>query len=130
MKIIRVTLLSAALLLTACSHSPSHDTVSTVSNLNVPVMSAAPASDEQALQSRFLDNQARIGQLNRSLKAKYLQDVQPAEIFDTHSEAHRAYAALTKLEQLAAVNEQYRKDRNLAGLQAINTLLQPLQRKA
>ncbi len=45
------------------------------------------------------------------------------DIFDKDSEAFHVYSALTKLEQMSAMNEVYRKENNIAGLQVINRLL-------
>lgn len=73
--------------------------------------------------SCFQDNSAIIGNLSRSLKDNYLQDVSKKDIFDKDSEAFHVYSALTKLEQMSAMNEVYRKENNIAGLQVINRLL-------
>lgn len=71
----------------------------------------------------FPDNSAIIGSLSRSLKDNYLQDASKKDIFDKDSEAFHVYSALTKLEQMSAMNEVYRKENNIAGLQVINRLL-------
>ena len=44
-------------------------------------------------------------------------------MFDRHSEAYKVYGALTRLEQMASMNEVYRKENNIAGLQEINRVL-------
>ncbi|MCW9376638.1 hypothetical protein N5I33_06180 [Klebsiella quasipneumoniae] len=71
----------------------------------------------------FQDNTALIGRLNHSLKSHYLQDVERRDVFDRHSEAYQVYGALTRLEQMAFMNDVYRKENNIAGLQEINRVL-------
>ncbi|WP_256565315.1 hypothetical protein [Klebsiella quasipneumoniae] len=76
----------------------------------------------------FQDNTALIGRLNHSLKSHYLQDVERRDVFDRHSEAYQVYGALTRLEQMASMNEVYRKENNVAGLQEINRVLKACRR--
>lgn len=98
----------------------------TINTLTVPVLhSDAQLSGQsaQAVVSCFEDNSAIIGSLSRSLKDNYLQDASKKDIFDKDSEAFHVYSALTKLEQMSAMNEVYRKENNIAGLQVINRLL-------
>ncbi|EIV9611740.1 hypothetical protein [Klebsiella pneumoniae] len=71
----------------------------------------------------FQDNTALISRLNHSLKSHYLQDVERRDVFDRNSEAYKVYGALTRLEQMASMNEVYRKENNVAGLQEINRVL-------
>ncbi|WP_063445657.1 hypothetical protein [Klebsiella aerogenes] len=60
------------------------------------------------------------------LKSNYLQDVDKRDVFDKDSEAYQVYGALTKLEQMASMNDVYRKENNIAGLQEINKLLKTI----
>lgn len=126
MKKIRSFIIAGALCLSGCSTTPSADTVDTINTLTVPVLhSDAQLSGQsaQAVVSCFQDNSAIIGSLSRSLKNNYLQDASKKDIFDKDSEAFHVYSALTKLEQMSAMNEVYRKENNIAGLQVINRLL-------
>ena len=126
MKKIRSFIIAGALCLSGCSTTPSADTVDTINTLTVPVLQsgAQPSGQSaQAVVSCFQDNSAIIGNLSRSLNDNYLQDVSKKDIFDKDSEAFHVYSALTKLEQMSAMNEVYRKENNIAGLQVINRLL-------
>lgn len=64
-----------------------------------------------------------IGKLSQSLKDNYLQDADNRDVFNKDGEAYQVYAALTKLEQISSMNDVYRKENNIAGLQEINKLL-------
>mgnify|MGYP000861793402 CR=1 FL=1 len=108
MKKIRSFIIAGALCLSGCSTTPSADTVDTINTLTVPVLH----SDAQL-----------SGQSAQALKDNYLQDASKKDIFDKDSEAFHVYSALTKLEQMSAMNEVYRKENNIAGLQVINRLL-------
>lgn len=126
MKKFRSFIIAGVLCLTGCSATPSADTVDTINTLTVPVLhsDAQPSGQSgQALVSCFQDNTALIGSLSQSLKDNYLQDVSKKDIFDKDSDAFHVYSALTKLEQMSAMNEVYRKENNIAGLQVINRLL-------
>ncbi|BFO31449.1 hypothetical protein J2W63_004810 [Klebsiella sp. 1400] len=64
-----------------------------------------------------------IGKLSQSLKDNYLQDADNRDVFNKDGEAYQVYGALTKLEQISSMNDVYRKENNIAGLQEINKLL-------
>ena len=132
MKSSRSLSLTGILLLAGCSSSPSLNTVNEIQDMAVPVVHAqhATAAENSTVTNCYKDNATRLSQLQYSLKSTMLQDVKPSEIFDTHSDAHRVYTALSKLEQISAMNETYRKEGNIAGLKAINEMLKPLNAEA
>lgn len=119
-------------MLTACSNSSSLTTVKEIQEMPVPVVHSpnSTAADNAEVVNCFKDNAARISKLQYSLKTNMGDDVKPSEIFDTHSDAHRVFTALSKLEQISAMNETYRKEGNVAGLKAINEMLKPLNTTA
>lgn len=119
-------------LLAGCSSSSSLKTVNEIQDMPVPVVQPqnTVTANSTAVTNCYKENATRISELQYSLKSNMLQDVKPNEIFDTHSDAHRVYTALSKLEQIAEMNEAYRKEGNVAGLKAINELLKPLKATA
>lgn len=117
------------MVLAGCSSSGSFDTVNEIKNMSVPLVNvnvATETANSRTVNDCYQDNSILINNMKGSLKAKYLDDVQPAEIFDTNSEAHNVYGALSKLEQMSVMNETYRKENNIKGLSAINAVLKPL----
>ena len=97
----------------------------TINALTVPVSpseSGTTANHAQAVRRYFQDNTALISRLNHSLKSHYLQDV-GAAMCSTDTARRIRYGALTRLEQMASMNEVYRKENNIAGLQEINRVL-------
>lgn len=119
-------LLLSLCMLTACStHSP--DTVQQLNSLTVPVV--APDTVQAQVTTATLrplhqQNQQKISTLTANLKQTYLQRSTRKDIFDTHSETARVYAALTKLEQLGNMNDNYLTQHNVQGLQEISMTLQ------
>ncbi|MGR7708636.1 hypothetical protein [Klebsiella aerogenes] len=87
---------------------------------------SAPAPESSTVVNCFQDNSLLISKLSQSLKSNYLQDVDKRDVFDKDSEAYQVYGALTKLEQMASMNDVYRKENNIAGLQEINKLLKTI----
>ncbi|NDO82429.1 hypothetical protein CJP72_17095 [Citrobacter sp. NCU1] len=126
MKIHIFPILLSLSLLTACStHSP--DTVQQLNALTVPVIApdTAPAQAGTAmLLSLHQQNKQKISALTTNLKQTYLQRSNRKDIFDTHSETARVYAALTKLEQFGYLNDNYLTEKNVQGLQEISKTLQ------
>ncbi|MPU33828.1 hypothetical protein FK479_08185 [Klebsiella quasipneumoniae] len=123
---IGLLIVAGALGLAGCSSTSPSKTVETINALTVPVSYSEPgvaANNPQAVTRYFQDNTALIGRLNHSLKSNYLQDVERRDVFDRHSEAYQVYGALTRLKQMASMNEVYRKENNVAGLQEINRVL-------
>ncbi len=97
-----------------------------INALTVPVSPSESGTTAESCpggEALFRDNTALISRLNHSLKSHYLQDVERRDVFDRHSEAYKVYGALTRLEQMASMNEVYRKENNVAGLQEINRVL-------
>lgn len=126
MKHFRLFILAGVLCLSGCSTTPAADPVATINALAVPVMHSdvQPAGqNSQSITRCFQDNSVLIGSLSRSLKDNYLQDVERKDIFDKDSDAYHVYSALTRLEQMSAMNEVYRKENNIAGLEEINKVL-------
>ena len=115
-------------LLTACS-ATHPDKVEQIHHIQVPLVlpgekpPAIPASHIAAL---YQENKAQIDNLTIQLKTDYLQHATAKDIFTDASPVQPVYASLTKLEQLEMINQQYLKDKNVTGLQAINLVLQPL----
>lgn len=126
---VRIASLAGIILLAGCSSSSSLDTVNEIQKMPVPVVHHQNnvATDSTAMTNCYKDNSMRLSKLQTSLKTNMLQDVKPEEIFDTHSQAHRVYTALSKLEQISEMNEAYRKENNVAGLKAINEMLKPIK---
>lgn len=91
----------------------------------VHAQNSTPA-DNATLMDCYKDNATRLSQLQFSLKKNIDADVSTSDILDTHSDAHQVFAALSKLEQISAMNETYRKEGNVVGLKAINEMLKPL----
>jgi hypothetical protein len=121
---IGLLIVAGVLGLAGCSSTSPSKTVETINALTVPVSHSEPGTARtQAVTRYFQDNTALIGRLNHSLKSHYLQDVERRDVFDRHSEAYQVYGALTRLEQMASMNEVYRKENNVAGLQEINRVL-------
>ncbi|EPG6031335.1 TPA: hypothetical protein ACS3VG_000819 [Klebsiella aerogenes] len=87
---------------------------------------SAVAPESSTVVNYFQDNSLLISKLSQSLKSNYLQDVDKRDVFDKDSEAYQVYGALTKLEQMASMNDVYRKENNIAGLQEINKLLKTI----
>lgn len=128
MNISRIVTLTGILMLTACSSSSSLTSVKEIQDMPVPVVHAqnSTPADNATLMDCYKDNATRLSQLQYSLKTNMGDDVSPSEVLDTHSDAHRVFAALSKLEQISAMNETYRKEGNVVGLKAINEMLKPL----
>ncbi|TDN58183.1 hypothetical protein EC847_106124 [Scandinavium goeteborgense] len=128
MNISRIVALTGILMLTACSSSSSLTSVKEIQDMPVPVVHAqnSTPADNATLMDCYKDNATRLSQLQYSLKTNMGDDVSPSEVLDTHSDAHRVFAALSKLEQISAMNETYRKEGNVVGLKAINEMLKPL----
>ena len=123
---IGLLIVAGVLGLAGCSSTSPSQTVEMINALTVPVSpseSGTTANHAQAVRRYFPDNTALISRLNHSLKSHYLQDVERRDVFDRHSEAYKVYGALTRLEQMASMNEVYRKENNVAGLQEINRVL-------
>ncbi|MCS2170110.1 hypothetical protein MUU46_07235 [Scandinavium sp. TWS1a] len=132
MNISRIVTLTGILMLTACSNSSSLTSVKEIQDMPVPVVHAqnSTLADNATLMDCYKDNATRLSELQYSLKTNMGDDVSPSEILDTHSDAHRVFAALSKLEQISAMNETYRKEGNVVGLKAINEMLKPLSATA
>ncbi|MBB1202538.1 hypothetical protein EGM70_19850 [Enterobacteriaceae bacterium 89] len=128
MRISTIVTLTGILLLAGCSSSSS-TAVNQIQTMPIPVVQPqnTAAADSATLTSCYKENARRISELEFTLKSNMLQGVKPAEVLDTHSDAHRVFAALSKLEQISAMNESYHKEGNVAGLKAINQVLQPLK---
>lgn len=128
MNISRIVTLTGILMLTACSSSSSLTSVKEIQDMPVPVVHAPnnPATDTTAVNNCYKENATRLSELQYTLKTNMGDDVSPSEVLDTHSDAHRVFAALSKLEQISAMNETYRKEGNVVGLKAINEMLKPL----
>ena len=123
---IGLLIVAGALGLAACSSTSPSKTEETINALTVPVSYSEPgvaANNAQAVTRYFQDNTALIGRLNHSLKSHYLRAVERRDVFDRHSEAYQVSCALTRFEQMASMNEVYRKENNVAGLQDINRVL-------
>lgn len=129
MTLSKIVTLVGIFTLTACSSSSSNNTVTEIQEMPVPVVHAqnSPGANSHEVTKCYKDNAERLSKLQFSLKSNLGEDVKPSEIFDTHSDAHRVYVALSKLEQISAMNEAYHKEGNAAGLKAINEMLKPLK---
>ncbi|MEX9253246.1 hypothetical protein [Pseudenterobacter timonensis] len=124
----RPILVIALLGLAGCSSSQP-DEVEHIQHMPVPVVQPsgrAPQIPLSQMASLYQRNQQELTTLTTSIKARYLQDVKPRDIFDERSDVQRVYASLTRLEQLQMLNEQYFKEKNDRGLQEIEDLLSPL----
>lgn len=132
MKISKVVTLTGIFMLAACSSSSSLTTVNEIRDMPVPVVHAQnnPAADTTAVNNCYKENATRLSELQHTLKTNMGDDVKTSEVFDTTSDAHRVFTALSKLEQISAMNETYRKEGNIAGLKAINEMLKPLKATA
>ncbi|AWD02925.1 TPA: hypothetical protein L9968_002916 [Klebsiella aerogenes] len=127
MRTLKVVIIAGVLGLAGCSSHSSPETVDTLNTLQVPVINnSAAAPESSTVVNYFQDNSLLISQLSQSLKSNYLQDVDKRDVFDKDSEAYQVYGALTKLEQMASMNDVYRKENNIAGLQEINKLLKTI----
>jgi hypothetical protein len=128
----RLIALTGALMLTACSSSPSLTTVNEIQEMPVPIVHAQnnPGVDSTAVSDCYKDNAVRLSELRYQLKTYMGDDVKPSEVFDIHSDAHKVFTALSKLEQISAMNDAYRKEGNIAGLKSINEMLKPLKAEA
>lgn len=113
--------------LTACSSAPP-ETLSKIDALQVPVVQSGPAtgSPEQA-QALYQQNKQTLDTVSQALKAEYLQDVKPKEIFDLHSQAHQVYVSLSKLDEVDQINRYYLQHQNISGLQKVNDSLKSLE---
>lgn len=128
MRTLKVVIIAGMLGLAGCSSHSSPETVDTLNTLQVPVINnsapaPAPAPESSTVVNYFQDNSVLISKLSQSLKANYLQDTDKRDVFNKDSEAYQVYGALTKLEQMSSMNDVYRKENNIAGLQEINKLL-------
>ncbi len=108
MRTLKVVIIAGVLGLAGCSSHSSPETVDTLNTLQVPVINNSAAAPES------------------STVVNYFQDVDKRDVFDKDSEAYQVYGALTKLEQMASMNDVYRKENNIAGLQEINKLLKTI----
>lgn len=129
MTISRIVTLTGILMLTACSSSSSLTTVNEIQAMPVPIIHAENSAsvDTASVMNCYKDNATQLSALQYSLKENMDDDISPSEVLDTHSDAHRVFTALSKLEQISAMNETYRKEGNVAGLKAINEMLKPLK---
>jgi hypothetical protein len=124
MRTLKIAIIASVLSLAGCSSHSSPETVDTLNTLVVPVINnSAPARESSTIVHCFQDNSMLISKLSQSLKASYLQDIDQRDVFNKDSEAYPVYGALTKLEQMSSMNDVYRKENNIAGLQEINKLL-------
>ncbi|MGU3414761.1 hypothetical protein ACLBW2_16240 [Enterobacteriaceae bacterium C23F] len=128
MTLSKTVMLAGIFMLTACSNSSSLNTANEIQEMSVPVVHEqnSTAVNNRDVTNCYKDNAQRLSKLQFSLKSHLGEDVSPSEIFDTHSDAHRVYVALSKLEQISAMNETYHKEGNVAGLKAINEMLKPV----
>lgn len=129
MTLSKIVTLTGLFLLTACSSSSSVKTINEIQAMPVPVVHAQnnAGTSSHEVTNCYKDNAERLIKLQFSLKSDLGDDLQPSEIFDTHSDAHRVFVALSKLEQISAMNEAYHKEGNVAGLKAINEMLKPIK---
>lgn len=124
MRIFQIVIIVSVLGLAGCSRHSSPETVDTLNTIVVPVIvNSEPAQAPAKIVSCFQDNSMLIDKLSQSLKDNYLQDADNRDVFNKDGEAYQVYAALTKLEQISSMNDVYRKENNIAGLQEINKLL-------
>ena len=124
MRTFQIVIIVSVLGLAGCSRHSSPETVDTLNTIVVPVIvNSEPAQASAKIVSCFQDNSMRIGKLSQSLKDNYLQDADNRDVFNKDGEAYQVYGALTKLEQISSMNDVYRKENNIAGLQEINKLL-------
>ncbi|CAB1210167.1 MULTISPECIES: hypothetical protein [Klebsiella] len=124
MRTFQIVIIVSVLGLAGCSRHSSPETVDTLNTIVVPVIvNSEPAQASAKIVSFFQDNSLLIGKLSQSLKDNYLQDADNRDVFNKDGEAYQVYAALTKLEQISSMNDVYRKENNIAGLQEINKLL-------
>lgn len=124
MRTFQIVIIVSVLGLAGCSRHSSPETVDTLNTIFVPVIvNSEPAQASAKIVSCFQDNSMLIGKLSQSLKDNYLQDADNRDVFNKDGEAYQVYAALTKLEQISSMNDVYRKENNIAGLQEINKLL-------
>ena len=124
MRTFQIVIIVSVLGLAGCSRHSSPETVDTLNTMVVPVIvNSEPAQASAKIVSFFQDNSLLIGKLSQSLKDNYLQDADNRDVFNKDGEAYQVYGALTKLEQISSMNDVYRKENNIAGLQEINKLL-------
>lgn len=124
MRTFQIVIIASILGLAGCSRHSSPETVDTLNTILVPVIAnSEPAQASAKVASCFQDNSMLIGKLSQSLKDNYLQDADNRDVFNKDGEAYQVYGALTKLEQISSMNDVYRKENNIAGLQEINKLL-------
>lgn len=128
MTLSKIVMLTSIFMLTACSNSSPLKTVNEIQEMPVPVVHGQNSSTANShdVTNCYKENADRLSKLRFSLKSHLGDGVKPSEVFDTHSDAHRVFVALSKLEQISAMNEGYRKEGNLAGLKAINDMLKPI----
>lgn len=129
MNISKIVTLAGLVMLTACSSSSSLTTVNEIQKMPVPVVHAqnSTTADNTTVNDCYRENATRLSELQSSIKANMLEDVSTDDILNTHSDAHQVFTALSKLEQISAMNDAYRKEGNVAGLKAINEMLKPLK---
>ncbi|EHM49468.1 hypothetical protein GYRE_02772 [Yokenella regensburgei ATCC 49455] len=130
----QMLMLSGALFLAGCS-SQSQETVNDIKSLSIPVVNQSVSSPtgeaNSSLKGRHRDNSQRINTLRQDLKTEYLQNIRPEDVLDArNSEVQSVYAALTKLDELAAMNDHYLKESNQPGLEKISQVLKPLMLKS
>lgn len=113
-------------MLSGCGNS-TPPLVSNINNMQIPVVphqERAISSDNVRLHSVYASNLLEMSQMTSLLKQDFLTGTRTRDMFDSHSEAHQVYLALTNIEQAQMVNEQYYQEGNLLGLQKIQTMLE------
>jgi len=128
----KIVMLTGIFILTACSNSSSLKIVNEIQEMPVPVVRAqnSATANSRDVMNCYKENADRLSKLRFSLKSHLGEGVKPTEVFDTHSDAHRIFVALSKLEQISAINESYRKEGNMVGLKALNDMLKPINATA
>lgn len=113
-------------MLSGCGNS-TPPLVSNINKMQIPVVphqERAISSDNVMLHSVYASNLLEMSQMTSLLKQDFLTGTRTRDMFDSHSEAHQVYLALTNIEQAQMVNEQYYQEGNLLGLQKIQTMLE------
>ncbi|HBD1547824.1 TPA: hypothetical protein KHV10_004672 [Escherichia coli] len=114
------------IMLSGCGNS-TPPLVSNINKMQIPVVphqERAISSDNVRLHSVYASNLLEMSQMTSLLKQDFLTGTRTRDMFDSHSEAHQVYLALTNIEQAQMVNEQYYQEGNLLGLQKIQTMLE------
>lgn len=113
-------------ILYGCSSTP--ELVTRLNKIQIPVVQ--PDSENITIESVdinrvYTKNRLKIHALTALLKKRYLKDIKPRDVFDTHNLPHHVYTALSNLEEAEMVNEQYYHDNNMKGLVRIQEMLEP-----